>query len=228
LRLAAGLHHELIDYAQTGLVAHLNAERAHQDAAFQWFGEHGVLALLPLPDSVDGAQVSMVWSMPTERAQAMQALTAAEQKAQLATWLRQVTGARLGHLQLRSALQGFPLTLERAQMIAPQIALVGDAAHRLHPLAGQGLNLGLGDAQALASVVAASEPFRQAGDLQVLRRYQRMRAEPVLAMRLATHGLHTLFRARALPWVCVRNLGMQWVQSTALLKRGLIIGAARN
>ena len=99
-------------------------------------------------------------------------------------------------MTVRSKLHGFPLTLERAQMVAPGIALAGDAAHRLHPLAGQGLNLGLGDVEALVEAVAGREPYRQAGDLRVLHRYQRARAEPVLAMRLATDGLHKLFAAR--------------------------------
>ncbi|ASC64344.1 ubiquinone biosynthesis protein UbiH [Achromobacter denitrificans] len=228
LRTAAGLKHESQSYDDTGLVVHLDAERPHQGTAFQWFRDDGVLALLPLPDTADGPQVSMVWSMRSERAQALLALPPAEQAARLETLLADAAEGRLGALKVRSKLHGFPLTLERAQMVAPGIALAGDAAHRLHPLAGQGLNLGLGDVEALARTVAGREPYREAGDLRVLHRYQRARAEPVLAMRLATDGLHKLFASRATPLVWLRNAGMHWVERAPLVKRRLIAGASSN
>ncbi|OZI68685.1 UbiH/UbiF family hydroxylase [Bordetella genomosp. 1] len=228
LREAAGLKHEATSYHDVGLVVHLDAERAHQGTALQWFRDDGVLALLPMPDTSAGAQVSMVWSMREEPARALLALSPDDQAAELARRLADATHGRLGALRVRSKLHGFPLTLERAQMVAPGIALAGDAAHRLHPLAGQGLNLGLGDVQALAEVVAKREAFREAGDIRVLRRYQRARAEPVLAMRLATDGLHRLFGARAAPLVWLRNAGMQWVDALPFVKRQLIDGASRN
>src|SRR5690606_22971342 len=102
------------------------------------------------------------------------------------------------------------------------------AAHRVHPLAGQGLNLGLGDVEALARVVAGRESYRPAGDARVLRRYPRARAGSVFAMRLATDGLHRLFGARAAPLAWLRNAGMQWVDASPFLKRQLIDGASRN
>ncbi|OZI40492.1 ubiquinone biosynthesis protein UbiH [Bordetella genomosp. 1] len=228
LREAAGLKHEATSYHDVGLVVHLDAERAHQGTALQWFRDDGVLALLPMPDTSAGAQVSMVWSMREEPARALLALSPDDQATELARRLADATHGRLGALRVRSKLHGFPLTLERAQMVAPGIALAGDAAHRLHPLAGQGLNLGLGDVQALAEVVARREAFREAGDIRVLRRYQRARAEPVLAMRLATDGLHRLFGARAAPLVWLRNAGMQWVDALPFVKRQLIDGASRN
>ncbi|MGY6268249.1 UbiH/UbiF family hydroxylase [Achromobacter denitrificans] len=228
LRAAAGLKHESRSYDDTGLVVHLDAQRPHQGTAFQWFRDDGVLALLPLPDTADGPQVSMVWSMRSERAQALLALPPEEQAARLEALLADAAEGRLGALKVRSKLHGFPLTLERAQMVAPGIALAGDAAHRLHPLAGQGLNLGLGDVEALARTVAGREPYRQAGDLRVLHRYQRARAEPVLAMRLATDGLHKLFASRTTPLVWLRNAGMQWVERAPLIKRRLIAGASTN
>ncbi|MGS1007895.1 UbiH/UbiF family hydroxylase [Achromobacter anxifer] len=228
LREAAGLKHESVSYEDTGLVVHLDAERPHQGNAFQWFRDDGVLALLPLPDTSAGPQVSMVWSMRTELAQALLALPPEEQAARLEALLADAAEGRLGALKVRSKLHGFPLTLERAQMVAPGIALAGDAAHRLHPLAGQGLNLGLGDVEALARVVAGREAFRAAGDLRVLHRYQRARAEPVLAMRLATDGLHKLFASRATPLVWLRNAGMHWVERTPSIKRRLITGASAN
>ncbi|WP_278487984.1 UbiH/UbiF family hydroxylase [Achromobacter insolitus] len=228
LREAAGLKHESVSYHDTGLVVHLDAERPHQGTAFQWFRDDGVLALLPLPDTSAGPQVSMVWSMRAEPAQALLALPPEEQAARLETLLADAAEGRLGALKVRSKLHGFPLTLERAQMVAPGIALAGDAAHRLHPLAGQGLNLGLGDVEALARIVAGREAYRAAGDLRVLHRYQRARAEPVLAMRLATDGLHKLFASRATPLVWLRNAGMHWVERTPLIKRRLITGASAN
>ncbi|WP_447917440.1 UbiH/UbiF family hydroxylase [Achromobacter aegrifaciens] len=228
LREAAGLKHESVSYDDTGLVVHLDAERPHQGAAFQWFRDDGVLALLPLPDTSAGPQVSMVWSMRSELAQALLALPPEEQAARLEALLADAAEGRLGALKVRSKLHGFPLTLERAQMVAPGIALAGDAAHRLHPLAGQGLNLGLGDVEALARVVAGREAYRSAGDLRVLHRYQRARAEPVLAMRLATDGLHKLFASRATPLVWLRNAGMHWVERAPLIKRRLITGASAN
>ncbi|WP_039882646.1 UbiH/UbiF family hydroxylase [Achromobacter piechaudii] len=228
LRTAAGLKHDAVSYNDTGLVVHLDAEHAHHGTAIQWFRDDGVLALLPLPDTADGPQVSMVWSMRSELAQALRALPADEQSARLETLLADASEGRLGRLKVRSKLHGFPLTLERAQMVAPGIALAGDAAHRLHPLAGQGLNLGLGDVEALARTVAGREPYRSAGDIRVLHRYQRARAEPVLAMRLATDGLHKLFASHATPLVWLRNAGMHWVEKTPLIKRRLIAGASAN
>lgn len=228
LRTAAGMTHHAQAYGDIGLVVHLNAERPHHGVALQWFREDGILALLPLPDTSDGPQVSMVWSMHTEQAQALQALEPQEQTRKLEAWLAHASQGRLGRLTVRSKLYGFPLTLERAQMVAPGIALVGDAAHRLHPLAGQGLNMGLGDVETLARIVASREVYRKPGDMRVLSRYQRARAEPILAMRLATDGLHKLFRTRAAPLVWLRNAGMRWVEDIPLIKRQLIAGASHN
>ncbi|CAM4087695.1 UbiH/UbiF family hydroxylase [Bordetella tumbae] len=228
LRTAAGMQHTSVPYNDTGLVVHLNAERPHHGTAFQWFRDDGVLALLPLPDTADGPQVSMVWSMHDAQAETLQALGPDAQAAQLEQMLLHATHGRLGRLQVRSKLHGFPLTLDQGRMTAPGIALAGDAAHRVHPLAGQGLNLGLGDVEALARVVAEREPYRQAGDERVLRRYQRARAESVLAMRVATDGLHRLFGARNAPLAWLRNAGMRWVDAAPLVKRYLIDGASRN
>ncbi|OZI82557.1 UbiH/UbiF family hydroxylase [Bordetella genomosp. 2] len=228
LRTAAGIPHASTPYDDTGLVAHLDAERPHHGTAFQWFRDDGVLALLPLPDTSAGPQVSMVWSMHNAHAKALQALAPDEQAARLEQILAHAAHGRLGRLRMRGKLHGFPLALEQARMTGRGIALAGDAAHRVHPLAGQGLNLGLGDVEALARVVAGRESYRPAGDARVLRRYQRARAESVFAMRLATDGLHRLFGARAAPLAWLRNAGMQWVDASPFLKRQLIDGASRN
>lgn len=222
LRSAAGLVQHSTPYDAVGLVTHLDAALPHHGTAMQWFHDEGVLALLPLPDTERGPQVSMVWSAPTARARAVQALPAAAQADVLHAHLATVTQGRLGDLRMNIGLHGFPLFLEHAQMAAPGVALAGDAAHRVHPLAGQGLNLGLGDAETLATIVARREPYRSAGDPRVLRRYQRARAEPVLAMRLATDGLQRLFASRSAPAAWARNAGMRWVQAMPLFKRLLI------
>ncbi|ANN68934.1 UbiH/UbiF family hydroxylase [Bordetella bronchialis] len=222
LRAAAGLVQRSAPYDAVGLVTHLDAALPHRGTAMQWFHDEGVLALLPLPDTSRGPQVSMVWSAPARRAQAVQALPADAQAEAVRAHLAAVTQGRLGDLRMNIGLHGFPLFLEQAQMVAAGVALAGDAAHRVHPLAGQGLNLGLGDAETLATIVARREPYRGAGDLRVLRRYQRARAEPLLAMRLATDGLHRLFASHAAPAAWLRNAGMRWMDALPLFKRLLI------
>ncbi len=225
LRAAAGLAFRQRDYDATGVVVHLDAELPHHGVALQWFTPDGVLALLPLPDTADGAQVSMVWSMPRARATELLALPAAEAAQRVSAMLADVTGARLGRLVPRSGLHGFPLTLLTApQMVSRGIALVGDAAHVVHPLAGQGLNLGLGDAHALAQAVGGRESYRGPGDERVLRRYQRERAEPVIGMRLATDGLYHLYQA---PVGLLRFAGMSLVDRLPFAKRALIRRASQ-
>ena len=227
LRAAAGVPVDITPYGVTGLVAHFNCEKPHHGKAVQWFREDGVLALLPLPDTRAGHQVSMVWSMKEQQANELLAQDSSQQARTLTAMLAQATAGQLGMLTQCAALHGFPLTLNQSPMIDDRLALVGDAAHRLHPLAGQGLNLGLGDVQSLVDVVAGREPFRAAGDPMVLRRYRRARAEPVMAMRLVTDGLHRLFNAQTAPVVWLRNIGMNLVEKLPFIKRQIIGGASR-
>lgn len=226
VRTAAGIPHKSRPYGDMGLVVHLTAELPHQNAALQWFTGDAVLAVLPLPDTADGHQVSMVWSMPESMAQELMALPESQRNHALEARLAAASGGRLGRLRVRSPLLGFPLFLEHSGMVAPGVALVSDAAHRVHPLAGQGLNLGLADVEGLLRVLADKETYRKAGDLRVLHRYRRARAEPILAMRVATDGLHRLFAMQAPPVVWARNLGMQCIDRLPFVKRALIGGAS--
>ncbi|MFA5520502.1 MAG: FAD-dependent monooxygenase [Castellaniella sp.] len=225
VRTAAGIRHRCTPYGDAGVVVHLDARRPHQGRALQWFTGDSILALLPLPDTADGPQVSMVWSMPQARARALLDMAPEVQQQWLSSRLQAVTGGCLGTLRMRSRPLAFPLTLEDSDVVAPGVALVGDAAHRVHPLAGQGLNLGLGDVAALRDVLLERPVWRGPGDLRVLARYRRRRAEPVQAMRWATHGLHALFAQPAAPLALARNLGMRWVDASPLAKRWLISGA---
>ncbi|TAL88916.1 MAG: ubiquinone biosynthesis protein UbiH [Candidimonas sp.] len=226
VRHAAGIAARSRPYGDTGLVVHLTSDLPHQQTAMQWFTTDGVLALLPMPDTADGHQVSMVWSMPQSLAKTLQDLPEPQRNADLQARLQAVTGGRLGSLRVRSPLLGFPLFLEHSDMVAPGVALVGDAAHRIHPLAGQGLNLGLADVQELLRVLGEKEAYRSVADYRVLQRYRRARAEPVLAMRLATDGLHRLFAAQSAPIAWARNAGMQCVDRLPFIKRFLIAGAS--
>ena len=226
VRQAAGIEHHYTPYGDMGVVAHLDIGRPHQNRACQWFTGDSVFAQLPMPDTADGPQASLVWSMPAGRAQEWLALDEAGQQAFFAAHARAITGDRLGALRLRTRPVGFPLTLERSAMIAGGVALVGDAAHRVHPLAGQGLNLGLGDVRELIEVLRSREPHRAPGDPRVLARYRRRRAEPVWAMGLVTDGLHRLFGAPHAPTAWARNQGMRLVDSLPFLKRRLIRAAA--
>lgn len=226
VRTTAHITHRSHPYKHSGVVAHLNAELPHQNIAYQWFTGDAVLALLPLPDTAEGPQVSMVWSVEEAQATEFMALDTAAQTAHLQSLLGALTQQRLGELRLRSQPFAFPLTLERSEMIAPRIALVGDAAHRVHPLAGQGLNLGLGDVEELIRVLTDKAPYQSVGEMRVLERYRRARAEPILAMRWVTHGLHQLFKLPGAPAALVRNVGMNLVDKVPFIKRQLIEEAA--
>src|SRR5690606_7807130 len=164
VRQAAGIAHQSRAYGDTGIVVHLTRELPHQNRAIQWFTGDSVLALLPMPDTEAGHQVSMVWSMPGEQARAWMTLPQDARASLLEARLLAASSGRLGRLQVRSTPDAFPLFIEHSDMIGACVALVGDAGHRVHPLAGQGLNLGLGDVEALLHVLAHKEAFRHAGD----------------------------------------------------------------
>lgn len=215
VRAAAGIAATPEDYGQLGVVANFSCENPHRGVAFQWFRRDGVLALLPMP----GNRVSMVWSIAHDRGRELMALPAAELAAEVETASQGVVGA----LALITPAAGFPLRLLRVtDFTRPRIALVGDAAHNVHPLAGQGVNLGFRDARELAAVLAGRGPERDCGDRLLLRRYERARREDVLSMQLMTHGLQKLFGYDAV-WVGkARNLGLKLTNWQPQLKSFLV------
>lgn len=215
VREQSGIRVAVSDYRQSAVVANFACALPHRDTAFQWFRADGVLALLPLP----GRRVSMVWSAAEAHAQAL----LAQDAGALAQRVFEASGGAVGALQVITPAAAFALKLQRvAQFVAPRLALVGDAAHNLHPLAGQGVNLGFRDAREFASVLYRRGAQQDCGDYALLRRYERARKEDVLAMQLATDGLQKLFAADAVWLSRARNLGMRAVQSQPLLKNLLV------
>ncbi|HLR81870.1 MAG TPA: FAD-dependent monooxygenase [Paenalcaligenes sp.] len=226
VRTAAHIQHDFYAYGDSGIVTHLDAQLPHQGIARQWFTGDSILALLPMPETSAGPQVSMVWSVKQALADELMGLDPDARAQQLEQHLQAMTDGCLGALTVRSPMYAFPLTFERSAMVAPGVALVGDAAHRVHPLAGQGLNLGFGDIEELIHVLCTKPAYQGVGDLSVLSRYRRKRAEPIFAMRWVTHGLHQFFGLPGLPAMMARNVGMRLVNRVPLIKRLLIQEAA--
>ncbi len=221
-RLALGADWTVKPYAQKALAARLLSDRPHGGVARQWFSNGEVLALLPM-GGVGGQAWALVWSVSMERAAALEKLS-----AQAFTGaLQQAVGTEAGQLSLTSEVAGWPLALAQAQRwVGPGWALAGDAAHTIHPLAGQGLNLGLADARALADVLAGREYWRSLGDEKLLRRYERARKADVAAMSTLTDGLHGLFAQQDSRWQALRNWGMKGVAKSGPLKTWLTRQAA--
>jgi len=227
LRDLLGIEASEREYPQRAVVANFETSRPHRDCAYQWFGDHGILALLPLP----GDRCSIVWSAPTGLADTVAQLDAAT----LAQRVAEMSHRVLGDLRVITPARAFPLRLIRVdRTVAHRVALVGDAAHVVHPLSGQGMNLGFGDVRVLLETVRTREPFRDPGDLMLLRRYERARREPVATMRFTTDGLQRLFDPGSepafplllRPLVGARELGWRMVASSSWLKRRLISHAA--
>jgi ubiquinone biosynthesis UbiH/UbiF/VisC/COQ6 family hydroxylase len=221
VRHAAGIVAEPRSYGQQGVVANFDCERAHHGCARQWFRtDGGVLAWLPLP----GRRMSIVWSAPDAQAHELLALSHDAFTARVA----EAGDNALGALRMITPPAAFPLqSLRLPTSIAHRMALVGDAAHGVHPLAGQGVNLGFGDAQALASVLAERGPVGDAGAPILLERFARRRAEPVLAMHAVTDGLVRMFGPR-MPWLkTLRNVGLSAVDRLPIVKRALAQSALR-
>lgn len=212
-RQAAGLAAINTPYGEKGLVANFATAKAHRDTAYQWFRDDGVLAYLPLP----GNRISIVWSTPDEHADALCALPPTDLCERVAA----AADGMLGKLELLTPAAAFPLRLMRVpQTVAPRLALIGDAAHGIHPLSGHGINLGFQDAKELAALLAATPPWQDVGDLRLLQRYQRARREETLLLQQATDGLRRLF-ATGSALRPLRNFGLNLTNGLPFIKNAL-------
>ena len=213
VRSQAGITAKIRPYQQSGVVANFETEQAHGNIARQWFRSDGALAWLPLP----GKRISIVWSAQQDKADELMhlpphAFTDAVVKGGFET---------LGALHLITPPAAFPLRMVSVdRLIQPRLALIGDAAHAIHPLAGQGVNLGLQDAQQLARLLAAGSP--DCGELGLLRRYERARKEDILALKAVTHGLHMLFNNANPLLARLRNFGFTLTNRQSWIKNKLV------
>ena len=219
--LRAGITRVGWGYGQTALVTAIRHEKDHQGIAQQFFMPAGPLAILPL---AGGHHSSIVWSESDSAAAAIQALADAE----YLDVLRPRFGDFLGEITLAGARFTYPLSLSLAQsFIAPRVALVGDAAHGVHPIAGQGLNLGLRDVAALAEVlVDATRRGEDIGAADVLGRYQRWRRFDATTLALGMDSVNRLFSNDNPALRLARDLGMGAISALPRLRRGFIRQAA--
>jgi ubiquinone biosynthesis UbiH/UbiF/VisC/COQ6 family hydroxylase len=217
-RDSLGVRMPLHRYGQRAVAARLNSTQLHAGLARQWFRSPDVLALLPFDRPLPGHGYGLVWSVPDERADMLMALSDAE----FETALMDATGGAAGTLSLSAPRADRPLAIARAEAFCgPGWVLVGDAAHVVHPLSGQGLNLGLADVAGLAAVLAARESWRPLGDEKLLRRYARAREGPTRAMGHVTDTLLHLFASERPMLRELRNRGMTLVNHLPPLKRFL-------
>ena len=221
VRAAAAIDATTTPYQEMGVVANFACEKAHRGIARQWFRDDGVLAWLPLAGSDEDGhhRFSMVWSTPDAHAEELLALDAEALCARVA----EAGGHELGALRLITPASAFPLRLIRVpRTVGKRVALIGDAAHGIHPLSGHGINLGYQDAKALAGLLAATPEWQDIGGERRLQRYQRARREETLLMQYTTHTMRLLFRERLPGLKPLRNVGMNVTNALPIIKNQLV------
>lgn len=202
-------------YHEKGVVANFATERPHRSIASQWFRDDGVLAWLPLP----GNRVSIVWATSDDHADELCTLA----PEVLCTRVAEAGSHTLGKLKLITPAAAFPLRLMRVpKTVAPRLALVGDAAHGIHPLSGHGINLGFQDAKELAALLETCPPWQDIGDERLLHRYQRARKEETVLMQTTTDRLRRLFQADLPGCKPLRNIGLGLTNAFPFAKNLLV------
>lgn len=220
-RAEFGVDFDVTPYPQHALAARIDCELPHQQTACQWFAHGEILAFLPVGGE-QGRSVAIVWSVSPEKALRLQHASAEAFCQELAT----VSQHRLGNLALASERAVWPLQKAQARQWTGRSAggawaLAGDAAHNVHPLAGQGLNLGLADAAELARLIHAREAWRGVDDDKLLRRYERSRKAGMLALDAGMDGLQLLFAREGEAWSAVRRFGLNSVERSGPVKHWL-------
>ena len=212
VRELAGIDIEFDDYAQSGLVAVVSTEHHHQYTAWQRFQKTGPLAFLPLSDG----SCSIVWTLPSDRADYYLSLGKNDFKQALA----EAFDHKLGNITKVGKRAAFPLRGSQAKpYVMDRIALVGDAAHTIHPLAGQGVNLGIKDVVELSKQL---EGVADVGKIKALRRYERARRGDNLITMRAMEGFRLLFGHSAKPVKSIRNFGMNVFNQLPVIKNEVI------
>ncbi len=218
-RAEFGVDFAVTPYPQTAIAARLTCESAHAQTARQWFSQGEILAFLPL-GGAQGKSVAIVWSVLRERVQNL----LDQSPGDFCQQLELVSEGSLGKLGLLSERSAWPLQAALAQRWIGAYqgrawVLAGDAAHNVHPLAGQGLNLGLSDVAALTTTLREREYWRSLGDEKLLRRYERSRKAEVLTLSATMDGLQKLFSQQSGPWLALRNWGMNGFERSGPIKQ---------
>jgi ubiquinone biosynthesis UbiH/UbiF/VisC/COQ6 family hydroxylase len=217
VRKYASVPVESVIYEQSGVVANFECEYPHKNIAYQWFHVGNTLAYLPLP----GNQISIVWSHPDPSE--LINLSDEDFSARVA----RAGDYKLGKLQLLTKAMVFPLRLYLVEKLySKRIVLIGDAAHTIHPLAGQGVNLGFADARVLASILSSVEKY-QLGDESLLALYNARRMPDIRQMQYTCHILYKLFNTNQSLLSKIRNTGLNLVNNLSMIKKYLINSAIK-
>lgn len=216
-----GVEFEVFPYGQHALATRMSTERPHGQVARQWFANGDILALLPL-DGPQGHTVAVVWSTTPERAATLRT----QEPAAFEQALAQACHHELGAMSLQGERQSWALQKAQArQWIGSNAqgawALAGDAAHNVHPLAGQGLNLGLADVAELIQVLTTKEYWREVSDVRVLRRYERARKAGMLLLDAGMDSLQRLYAYDSERWGALRAWGLRGVEHSGWIKHWL-------
>ena len=215
VREQVGIAATTTPYDEKGVVANFRCEKPHRNTAYQWFREDGILAYLPLPDNM----ISIVWSAPDDVADALVALS----PEALCQRVAEAGEHTLGALTPETPAAAFPLRLMRVpQPTAPRVALIGDAAHAIHPLSGHGINLGYQDAKALAELLGPLPAWRDPGEAALLASYARARAEETRLLQSTTHALNRLFKPDNGLLSGLRNIGLNLTNQIPVVRSALV------